>query len=85
MSKVRSWVGLDAHAHRSQASVLDQETGELRRRRLEGPPAAALEFLTGLAGPVRAVYEAGPTGYPLHRQLSLALLQAPQPQPPQAY
>lgn len=67
MSKVRSWVGLDVHAHRTQSSVLDQETGELRRRRLEGPPAIALEFLGGLAGPVRAVYEAGPTGYGLAR------------------
>ena len=72
MSKVRSWVGLDAHAHRTQASVLDQETGELRRRRLEGPPAVALEFLIGLVAPVRAVYEAGPTGYGLARLAAAA-------------
>jgi transposase len=67
MSKVRSWVGLDVHAQRTQASVLDAETGELSRRRLPGPPAEALAYLEGLPGPVRAVYEAGPTGYGLAR------------------
>jgi hypothetical protein len=67
MTKVRSWVGLDVHAQRTHASALDIETGELSRRRLEGPPATALAYLQGLPGPVCAISEAGPTGYGLAR------------------
>jgi transposase len=67
MSKVRSWVGLDVHAQRTHASALDIESGELSRRRLEGPPGMARADLQGLPGPVCAVYEAGPTGYGLAR------------------
>jgi transposase len=67
MTKVRSWVGLDVHAHATQASVIDADTGQLRRQRLSGPPAGVVDFLAGLPGPTRAVYEAGPTGYGLAR------------------
>lgn len=37
------------------------------RARLSGSPAAAIEWLQSLPGPVRAVYEAGPTGFGLAR------------------
>lgn len=67
MAKVRSYVGLDVHAHSTQASVLDMATGELVRRRLAGPPDVAIGFLEQLTGPVSAVYEAGPTGFGLAR------------------
>lgn len=67
MVQVRSWVGLDVHALRTVASVLDQQTGELHRARIEGCGLLVVEFLEGLAGPVRGVYEAGPTGYELKR------------------
>ena len=40
---------------------------ELRRRRLNGPPGEVVGFLASLPGPVRAVYEAGPTGFGLAR------------------
>lgn len=65
--KIRTWVGLDVHAHRSHLAILDAETGELRRRRVEGPPSALVELLGAEAGPLRAVYEAGPTGFSLAR------------------
>jgi transposase len=67
MAKVRTWAGLDVHAHRTHASIIDTATGELRRQRLSCPPAELVDFLATLPGPVRAVYEAGPTGYRLAR------------------
>jgi transposase len=61
-------VGLDVHQAQSVAAVLDPSTGELRVERLRGEPGAIVPaFLEGLARPVRAVYEAGPTGFGLAR------------------
>jgi transposase len=62
-----SLVGLDVHASQTHAAVLDVSTGELRGVRLRMAPAAVVEFLMTLPGPVRAVYEAGPTGFGLAR------------------
>jgi len=62
------WVGLDVHASRSAIAVLDSETGELVKRTVIGRPHETIEFLDSLEGPVRAVYEAGPTGYGLARR-----------------
>jgi transposase len=62
-----SLVGLDVHASQTHAAVLDTATGELRGVRLRMPPTAVAEFLATLPGPVRAVYEAGPTGFGLAR------------------
>jgi transposase len=67
MSQPKSVVGLDVHATQTHACVLSPETGELRAKRLNGPPIRALEHLEGLQAPVLAVYEAGPTGYGLAR------------------
>jgi transposase len=67
MAQPKSVVGLDVHATTTQACVLSPESGELRSRRLSGPPRRALEFLEGLETPLLAVYEAGPTGYGLAR------------------
>lgn len=67
MAQPRSIVGLDVHATKTQACVLCPETGELRQRRLNGPPRGALDFLAELPTPLLAVYEAGPTGYGLAR------------------
>lgn len=67
MAQPRSIVGLDVHATKTQACVLCPGTGELRSRRLSGPPGVALDFLAGLPAPLLAVYEAGPTGYGLAR------------------
>jgi transposase len=67
MANVRTFVGLDVHASQTQAASLDRETGELRFRRLNGPPREALGYLEGLPAPVLATYEAGPVGYGLAR------------------
>jgi transposase len=70
MAKARSLVGLDVHATKVVAAVLDAETGELQWFRLGGDVAEAAGLCAGLPRPVRATYEAGPTGYGLARELS---------------
>jgi transposase len=50
--------------------VLDAETGELRVFGMSGDAKAAAAFCAGLPRPVSAVYEAGPTGYGLARELA---------------
>jgi transposase len=70
MAKARSLVGLDVHATKIVAAVLDGETGELAHFRMSGESAGAAGFCAGLPGPVRAAYEAGPTGYGLARELA---------------
>ena len=62
-----SLVGLDVHASQTHAAILDMSSGELRGVRLRMPPGEVVKFLAGLPGPVRAVYEAGPTGFGLAR------------------
>ena len=70
MAKARSLVGLDVHATKIVAAVLDGETGQLQTFAMGGESAAAAAFCAGLAGPVRVTYEAGPTGYGLARELA---------------
>lgn len=67
MPQSMKFVGLDVHANQTHAGVLDRDTGELRRRRLQGDPLVALALLERLGPNVRAVYEAGPTGFGLAR------------------
>jgi transposase len=67
------WVGLDVHASRTAVAVLDTATGEVLKRTVVGRPHGVLELLESLRGPVRAVYEAGPTGYGLARRSRPAL------------
>jgi transposase len=71
MTKARSLVGLDVHATKIVAAVLDAETGELTNFRMSGDSAGAAGFCAGLPGPVRTAYEAGPTGYGLARDLAV--------------
>ena len=62
-------VGLDVHQAQSVAAVLDPVSGELRVERLRGAPGDVVPvFLEGLGRSVRAVYEAGPTGFALARE-----------------
>jgi transposase len=72
MAKVRTWAGLDVHAARVLAAVVDGESGELRAHRLPGETERVVAFCAGLAGPVRVAYEAGPTGFGLARALDAA-------------
>jgi transposase len=66
------WVGLDVHANQTAGAVFDSATGEVRSRRVMGRPHEVLDWLGGLDGPVRAIYEAGPTGYGLARRARAA-------------
>ena len=65
MTKARSQVGLDVHARKIVAAVLDAETGELQTFAMSGDAAGAAGFCAGLPRPARVAYEAGPTGYGL--------------------
>jgi transposase len=67
MQHSMSLVGLDVHAAQTHAAVLDMATGELRGVKLRMAPVEVVGFLATLPGPVRAVYEAGPTGFGLAR------------------
>jgi transposase len=69
VAKARTLVGLDVHAAKIVAAALDVETGELQEFRLGGEVAEAAALCAGLPRPVRASYEAGPTGYGLAREL----------------
>ena len=69
MAKARSLVGLDVHATKIVAAVLDAETGEMQCFTLGGDVIEAAGLCAGLPRPVRAAYEAGPTGYGLAREL----------------
>jgi transposase len=60
-------VGLDVHARQTHAAVLDPATGELAVSKLRIAPEEVVSFLQGLGPGVRAVYEAGPTGFGLAR------------------
>ena len=68
MRNHRTLVGLDVHARATVAAVLELESGELRFRRVGGPPRSVTNYLEELPGPVLAVYEAGPIGYGLARE-----------------
>jgi transposase len=67
MAGTMTWVGLDVHARSTHGAAIDTMTGELTSLRfgpgIEGPVA----WLSQLPGPVRACYEAGPTGFGLYR------------------
>jgi transposase len=68
MSESMALVAFDVHQAQSVAAVLDPVSGELRVERLRGAPTGVVpEFLARLGRPVRAVYEAGPTGFGLAR------------------
>src|SRR5205085_6971421 len=70
MAKAKALVGLDVHATKIVAAVLDVDTGELQCFGMGGESTAAAGFCAGLPGPVRVAYTAGPTGYGLARELA---------------
>jgi transposase len=67
-----TWVGLDVHARKTVAGVLDAVTGELRSLRAPTLPAETVAWLRSFPGPLRVAYEAGPTGYGLARACAAA-------------
>jgi len=72
MAKARTLVGLDVHASKVVAAMLDAETGELRFSKLPGETDRTLALCAELEPPLRVAYEAGPTGFGLARALTAA-------------
>jgi transposase len=72
MPGTMTWVGLDVHARSTHAAAIDTMTGELTRMRFGPGYETAVAWLSGLPGPVRACYEAGPTGFGLYRAATAA-------------
>ena len=68
----RTSVGLDVHARSVAAAAIDGVTGELIQTKLTPSHAHIRSWLEGLPGPVAVTYEAGPTGFGLHRHLTAA-------------
>jgi transposase len=68
----RTSVGLDVHARSVAAAAIDGVTGELFQAKLTPSYDHIESWLVGLPGPVAVAYEAGPTGFGLHRHLSAA-------------
>jgi transposase len=67
MTGTMTWVGFDVHARSSHAAAIDLVSGELVRMRFGPGFDAPVEWLGSLPGPVRACYEAGPTGFGFYR------------------
>ncbi len=72
MQETMTAVGLDVHARSTHAAAIDLATGELRRSRFGDDSNQVVRWLTELPGPVRATYEAGPTGFGLARTAAAA-------------
>ena len=70
MAQAKTWAAFDVHVSGVVAATLDRDSGELRVQRLPGRSEEVAAFAAGLPGPVRATYEAGPTGFVLARKLA---------------
>ncbi len=67
MTGTMTWVGMDVHARSTHAAAIDSMTGELIRRKFGPGVDEPVGWLQSLTGPVRACYEAAPTGFRLYR------------------
>ncbi len=72
MTGTMTSAGLDVHARSIDAVAICVSTGEVTRRRFGVAPGPVIGWLKGLPGPVHACYEAGPTGFGLHRGATAA-------------
>ncbi len=70
MPGTMTWVGFDVHARSIHAAAIDVMTGELSRMRFGPGVDGPVAWLRELPGPVRACYEAGPTGFGLYRAVT---------------
>ncbi|WP_433304720.1 IS110 family transposase [Actinoplanes sp. CA-030573] len=68
----RTSVGLDVHARWVAAAAIDGDTGTVVQCRSTPSFEQFWSWLAERAGPVAVVYEAGPTGFGLYRQLTTA-------------
>lgn len=71
MSDGICFAGLDVHARKTAAAAVVLGSGEVFRAGLTGAEET-IRWLRSLPGEVRAVYEAGPTGFGLARQARAA-------------
>jgi transposase len=72
MGQAKTFAGLDVHAAKVVAAIVEVESGELRTQRLAGSTERVVEFCAGLPAPARVAFEAGPTGFGLARGLEAA-------------
>lgn len=72
MTGTMTWVGMDVHARSTHAAAIDTMTGELVRKRFGAGVSEPVAWLESLTAPVRACYEAGPTGFGLFHAASEA-------------
>jgi transposase len=75
MSDGICFAGLDVHARKTAAAAVRLGSGEVWKAQLPGSFSATIEWLQSLPGEVRAVYEAGPTGFELARAAREAHIQ----------
>jgi transposase len=67
-----TYVGLDVHARSTHGAAIDVVTGELRRARFGASSEEVIAWLSALPQPLRACYEAGPTGFAFYRAAEVA-------------
>ena len=72
MTTTMTFAGLDVHARSTHAAAIDVRSGELRRARFGAGSDEVVAWLGGLPQPLRACYEAGPTGFALYREAQAA-------------
>lgn len=73
MSERTRFVGLDAHAATLAVAVADEDGSVTQHGTIVNDATAVRKLITQLATPgvrLKVAYEAGPTGYALHRQLT---------------
>jgi transposase len=67
------YIGLDVHKATISAAIAEESGPPTSYGRIPNDPSAIRTLMTRLGGPqveLRVAYEAGPTGYALHRQLT---------------
>lgn len=64
-----TFIGLDVHAQTVAACALYPATGEVEHAKMAMEPDVILSWIQRFPSDVKAVYEAGPTGYALARHL----------------
>ncbi len=72
MTTTMTFAGLDVHARSTHVAAIDVASGELRRARFGIGNEQVIGWLQALPQPLRACYEAGPTGFALYRAAEAA-------------
>ena len=70
MAQAKTFVALDVHVSATVRGDHRSRFGRAAVQRLSGRGSEVCEFVAALPGPVRATYEAGPTGFGLARRLA---------------